>query len=707
MANTICQSHDYDVYCLELDEFDGLKIVVKGHNYGNFKRDHFTDHNGNISDTVHRLPSQDTCMTQSSPNFKCKYSPSSILRGRKISENSTAGGKNITAQQTTVESIITAEQTSNATNITTDPTSNATNVAADPTSNATNVTTEPTSNATNGTTDSTSYATNVTKDPTSNAINVTTDSTSTDTITTSDVKHETNIATLSSTACSGKKNITKSLTSEITQQTTATGCNFKLSAGFQMLIQSTSSNIECEKQMERRRNQLQRCSFTDNRPASHSQPEIHYKCSENKQCLYSVSSDTPMSKGTKSYKCSLCEKQFSDNSNLYAHLKIHDWCQNVKSSTNIDNILTLPEPSITTSTAQQTGSIVPYTTLPSVIANTIQRSSGIANEATPSAFVEGNTSEPSTTSSNGILKPISVINSTNLTTFDFINIPKLPTVRSIATPVNFFDHKTIQRLPLFDSKIMSATPENFVDHDTTRCLPPVDSKIRSATPENCFNHEATHCLPPVDPKIMSASLSNSSGFNKSRTSANNNTQTSISTRLNKKHPSTRSFVSNISSLPAPVSAVPHRPNIKKRSTRVGCNMKPSTCDRSNRTASSNSGRRKLHSKLHAYTDLNKCNKGKKLYSSKNYLERPYNCATCKSKFIRKYDLERHTRMHTGDKPYQCKECGKRFPENYRLQSHRKTHKSSYQSECPVCGKLYLQHSTLQTHMKIHYWRQTI
>ncbi|XP_052098903.1 zinc finger protein 510-like [Mytilus californianus] len=417
-----------------------------------------------------------------------------------------------------------------------------------------------------------------------------------------------------------------------------------------------------------------------------------------------------MSKSTKSYKCSMCEKQFSHDSNLYAHLKIHDWCQNVKSSTNIDNILTLPATSITTSTAQQTCSIVPNTTLTSttVIANTIQRSTGIAKTATPSAFVESNTSEPSTTSSNGILKSISVINSTNFTTSDFINIPELPTVGSIATPENIFDHKTMQCLPLFDSKIMSATQENFVDHDTTRCLPPVDSKIRSATPENCFNHETTHCLPPVDPKIMSASLSNSGGFNKSRTSANVNTQTSISTRLNKKHLSTcNSFVSTISALSAPVSAVPHRPNIKKRSTRVGSNMKPSTCDRSNRTVSSNSGRRKSHSKLHAYTDLNKCNKGKKLYSPKNYLERPYNCTTCEGQFIRKYDLERHTRMHTGDKPYECKECGKRFPENYRLQSHRKTHKISYQSECPVCGKLYLQHSTLQTHMKIHYWRQTI
>ncbi|XP_063436012.1 zinc finger protein Gfi-1b-like [Mytilus trossulus] len=467
MANIICQSRDCDVYCLELDELDGLQIVVKGHKYDNVNKD-LNDHSGSISNT-------ETCMIQSAQNFK--YFPS-------ISQAEKSKG--------------------------------------------------------------------------------------------------------------GVENITK---------------------------QTTPSNT---KQTERRRNQLQRCLFTNNRPATHLQPEIH------------------------------C-----------AHLKIHEWCQNVKSSTNGDNILTLPSTSITTSATQQMCSIVPKTTLPStgVIANTIQRSSSIANT----------------------------------------------TVGSSLTPKNLFDQEITQCLPLLDSEIMPTTLENFVDHKTTKCLPLLDSKVMPTTPENFVNHETTHYVPPVDLKNMSDSLSNSGGLNNPRASSNVNTQSSVSSNVNQKHHSTRhSFGSNIYSSSTHLSAKPRRPNIKPRPTCVGCNMtQPTSGINCNTTVSSNSGRRDVHSKCQADTDSSECNKGKKLSSLRNYLDRPYNCSTCLSRFIRKYDLDRHTRMHSGNKAYQCQDCGKKFPENYRLQSHRKRHKSSYQSECPVCGKLFLKHLTLKTHMKIHKWRESI
>ncbi|KAK9766904.1 hypothetical protein K7432_003655 [Basidiobolus ranarum] len=42
------------------------------------------------------------------------------------------------------------------------------------------------------------------------------------------------------------------------------------------------------------------------------------------------------------------------------------------------------------------------------------------------------------------------------------------------------------------------------------------------------------------------------------------------------------------------------------------------------------------------------------------VEKPYECSYCKKAFARKYDLDRHSRLHTGDKPYKCTFCNKGF-----------------------------------------------
>uniref|UniRef100_A0A1B0GAM4 C2H2-type domain-containing protein n=1 Tax=Glossina morsitans morsitans TaxID=37546 RepID=A0A1B0GAM4_GLOMM len=42
------------------------------------------------------------------------------------------------------------------------------------------------------------------------------------------------------------------------------------------------------------------------------------------------------------------------------------------------------------------------------------------------------------------------------------------------------------------------------------------------------------------------------------------------------------------------------------------------------------------------------------------LERPYNCAVCSKYFKRQDDLNRHMRMHIGEKPFKCNERDKGF-----------------------------------------------
>ena len=55
--------------------------------------------------------------------------------------------------------------------------------------------------------------------------------------------------------------------------------------------------------------------------------------------------------------------------------------------------------------------------------------------------------------------------------------------------------------------------------------------------------------------------------------------------------------------------------------------------------------------------------------------RPYKycCEICNKMWRGKTDLERHMRVHTGEKPFECEECGKRFTLKSHMTSHRARH----------------------------------
>ena len=54
--------------------------------------------------------------------------------------------------------------------------------------------------------------------------------------------------------------------------------------------------------------------------------------------------------------------------------------------------------------------------------------------------------------------------------------------------------------------------------------------------------------------------------------------------------------------------------------------------------------------------------------------RALHCQYCDRSFTKNFDLQQHTRSHTGEKPFQCIVCGRAFAQKSNVKKHLQTHK---------------------------------
>lgn len=87
--------------------------------------------------------------------------------------------------------------------------------------------------------------------------------------------------------------------------------------------------------------------------------------------------------------------------------------------------------------------------------------------------------------------------------------------------------------------------------------------------------------------------------------------------------------------------------------------------------------------------------------------KPFTCTVqgCERRFSRSDELNRHVRIHTGQKPFTCTICARSFSRSDHLTTHTRTHTGEKPFSCDTCGKRFARSDERKRHGRVHVKQQ--